>query len=338
MKEKEFWAEKLGILGLKEGARIKIRSREYVYKNKILREKTLYSRSQSQTKDTFAFKWGKTGTYDSDVYSKFMKKWLTDKYLGGNFKLLDRWLPAGSRMLDAGCGSCFSSLLLFGDKLNEVNYLGVDISESLEIARSRFKAMKIKGEFLQADLTHLPFSGPTFDFIFSEGVLHHTDRPEKVFNYLAGLLNPGGVFLFYIYRSKGPIREFSDDYIRNYLKDLNNSEAWKQLIPLTKLGKALGELKITIGVPENIPFLGIPKGKIELQRLFYWHIFKAFYRHDFSIQEMNHINFDWYRPLNCHRFSAEQIKGWCRNNRLDLRRLHIEEAGISGVVVKNGRY
>jgi len=334
MKEKKFWAEKLGISNLEENEIIKIRSREYVYKNEILRENNIYSSNQSQTKDTFAFKWEKRDTYNSRQYKDFMEKWLIKKYLAGDRKLLDKWLRPGTKLLDAGCGSCFSSLLLFGKKLNDVNYLGVDISKAVDIAKARFKAKRLRGEFLQVDLMHLPFSGSTFDLIFSEGVLHHTDFPEKTFKFLVRLLNPGGRFLFYIYRKKGPIREFTDDYIRNYLKDFNDENAWKQLMPLSKLGKALGDLKIMIDVPESIACLGIPKGKIELHKLFYWYFFKAFYRPNFNIGEMNHINFDWYRPLNCYRFTPEQIKEWCRKGGLAIRRLHVEEAGISGVAIK----
>jgi arsenite methyltransferase len=106
------------------------------------------------------------------------------------------------------------------------------------------------------------------------------------------------------------------------------------MMPLTKLGKALGDLKITVDVPEAIPYMGIPAGKIDIQRLFYWHIFKAFYRHDFTLDEMNHINFDWYRPLNCHRFSPQEIKDWCGKSGLLIERLHVEEAGISVVAKK----
>jgi hypothetical protein len=170
--------------------------------------------------------------------------------------------------------------------------------------------------------------------IFSEGALHHTSSTEKTLKYLSKLLLPGGIFLFYVYRKKGPIREFVDDYIRNYLKDFSDEEAWQKLIPLTKLGKSLGELNIEVNVPEDIPYLGIKSGKMDVQRLFYWCIFKAFYKPDFTLDEMNHINFDWYRPLNCQRHTPEEIRQWCKEAGLIIERINIEEAGITCVAKK----
>jgi len=92
---------------------------------------------------------------------------------------------------------------------------------------------------------------------------------------------------------------------------VDDSLAWEVLKPLTKLGRALGELKVEVDIPESIPFLNIPAGKIDVQRLFYWHVCKAFYKHDWTLDELNHINFDWYRPKNCHRHTAEEVQTWC---------------------------
>jgi SAM-dependent methyltransferase len=334
MKTSGYWSRLLKVDGLKESRSVKILRHNYVLKSGILRSKEVCSKEQAQTRNSFAFKWKKRGTYDSKLSHAFMKKWLVKKYLGGDHKLLDRWLLPGKALLDAGCGSCFSSLLLFGRRLNDVNFLGVDISEAVDIAKVRFEEKGIRGEFLQADLMHLPFSKPTFDMIFSEGVLHHTDCPEKTFMTLAKLIKPDGRFMFYVYRKKAPIREFADDYIRNYLKELSDESAWKELLPLTMLGKVLGNSRVTVNIPKAIPFLGIPSGKIDLQRLFYWYIFKAFYRPGFNIEEMNHVNFDWYRPLNCYRLSTPEIKNWCRKNNLIIERLFEEDAGISVVAKK----
>lgn len=131
------------------------------------------------------------------------------------------------------------------------------------------------------------------------------------------------------------IREFCDDYIREYLKDKTDEQAWEELMPLTLLGKALGDLDIEVEIPQDITYLGIKKGRVNLQRLFYWNIFKAFYKPDFSLEEMNHINFDWYRPLNCHRHTPHEVEQWCAQAGLEIERLHVEEAGITVIAVKN---
>jgi arsenite methyltransferase len=211
----------------------------------------------------------------------------------------------------------------------------VDISEAIDVAYKRFYQYSFKkGTFLQESLSHLPFEKPVFDIIFSEGVLHHTDNTQETFNHLCQSLRPGGLFMFYVYRKKSPVREFTDDYIRDRLQDMSPEEGWKELEGLTRLGMVLGELNVEVDVPENIDCLGIPAGKIDLQRLFYWHIFKAFYDPALSFEEMHHINFDWYAPKNAHRHSLDEVRQWCADNHLDIKREKEELSGITCVAQK----
>ena len=89
------------------------------------------------------------------------------------------------------------------------------------------------------------------------------------------------------------------------------------------------ELDIEIDIAEPIGVLQIPAGKINLQRLFYWHVFKAYYRPDLTLDEMNHINFDWYAPKNAHRQSIEEVRAWCAEAGLVIERERVEDAGIT---------
>lgn len=319
---------------ISENEIIELNNLNYLMKNGVLRQQAVYSSRQSQTQDTFGFKWGKRSTYESKNVQESTRKWLIERYLEGNQENLSKYVGKGTKILDAGCGSGLSSTLLFEKYLNIADYVGVDISNAVDVAKKTFDEKELKGFFVQADLLNLPFNDESFDIIFSEGVLHHTDSTEKSLKYLSRLLVPKGRFMFYVYKKKAPIREFTDDFIRNTIKDMNNQEAWESLLPLTKLGKVLGDLHLEIEVPEDIPFLEISKGKIDIQRLFYWYIFKAYYKENFDIQEMNHINFDWYRPLNCHRHSPEEIKKWCREASLNIEHIDIQESGITVVAQK----
>lgn len=330
-----YWWNHLGFKNCEDDTILKVASIDYIMKNKILRQKDIYSKSQVQTKTTFAFKWSKQETYESEIFQRQSREWLFEKYLGGDQNTLNNWIRDGAKMLDAGCGSGFSTLLLFEKFINRIHYLGVDISDAIDIGKKRFDERGLRAEFLQADLLHLPFSEPTFDIIFAEGVLHHTDSTRAAIDYLSRLLLPGGKFLFYVYRKKAPIREFCDDYIRHSIRKFDDEQAWERLMPLTKLGKMLGDLNITVNVPEEIPFLKIPKGPINLQRLFYWYLFKAYYKSDFSLEEMNHINFDWYRPLNCHRHTPQEVEDWCMNTGLNIQRFYVDQAGIAVVAIKH---
>ena len=300
----------------------------------MLRSQKLASTDQEQTSNSFDYKWKRRETFDSEASRARMRAWLIERY--GDVAGAGWWADYGERPLvvDAGCGAGLSALELFGKRLAEVRFLGVDISEAVDVAATRFAERGIEAAFMQADLTELPLAEGSVDVIFSEGVLHHTDSTEGALRALAPLLRTGGRFLFYVYRKKGPIREFCDDYIRDRLGDMEPQAAWDAVMPLTRLGALLGDLEIELDIPEAIDLLEIPAGKINLQRLFYWHVFKAFHHPDLSIDEMNHINFDWYAPANAHRQTAEQLRSWCDEAGLDVEREIVQEAGITIIARK----
>ena len=297
------------------------------------------SENQKQTEDIFGYKWKKRDTYESEAVQKEWRRWLLEKYFDNDASRLDALLPPAGEskvILDAGCGSGGSGLLLFGDHLKRHHYVGVDISEAADVGRERFRERGIPSEFVRSDLNSIPEHLGPFDIIFSEGVLHHTDSVENGLVTLTKRLKPGGKFLFYVYVKKAPIREFTDDLIREAIAPMDNDQAWAALEPLSKLGRTLGELNIKITVDEPIPYLGIEKGTYDLQRLFYYKICKTYYRPDYSLDEMNHINFDWFRPKNCYRHTPEEIKAFCAHAGLEIERLHVEEAGITVIAKKQG--
>src|SRR5205823_8337687 len=109
----------------------------------------------------------------------------------------------------------------------------------------------------------------------------------------------------------GPVREFTDDYVRARLQAMPPDQAWQAMEPLSRLGIALGELDAAIDIPEPIELLHIPAGRMTVHELFYWHVAKAFFRPDPTFDETNHINFDWYAPANAHRQSPQEVRTWC---------------------------
>lgn len=289
------------------------------------------SSNQTQTSESFSFKWQKRATYESETVQQEWRRWLLEKYFDGHQKNLDELLEIenGADILDVGCGAAGSILALFGDALKNHRYVGVDISESIEVAKTRFNERNIPGSFFRYDLNFLPPSLGQFDIIFAEGVLHHTDSVKDAIHNLTKHLKLGGRFLFYVYVKKAPIREFTDDFVRDRLRHLDNSAAWDELIPLTKLGKILGDLNIEIDIEDDIHLLEIPKGRYNLQRLFFYKICKAYYQDNYTIDEMNHVNFDWFRPLNCHRHTPDEIQSFCVEAGLCLKRMKVEESGIT---------
>ena len=325
----------LGIDVPAEGEEVEIGGRRFRQEDGILRQLSSMSESQAQTADAFRYKWHRRRTFESAASLESKREWLVSRY--GDVSAPEWWADLGESPLvvDAGCGAGMTAIELFGPRLRDVRYLGIDVSGAIDVAADRFAERELEGGFLQADLADLPLRDGSVDVILAEGVLHHTDSTEQALHVLVPLLKPGGRLLFYVYRRKGPLREFTDDYIREKLQPMASEEAWDALLPLSKLGRALGELDVKLDVPEDIDLLEIPAGTIDLQRFFYWHVCKAFYRPDFDLEEMNHINYDWFAPRNAHRQTPDDVREWCRRAGLVIERERVEEAGLT-IVARAG--
>jgi len=68
---------------------------------------------------------------------------------------------------------------------------------------------------------------------------------------------------------------------------------------------------------------------VNLQRLFYYDIAKAYYDPDMTFGEMHHINFDWYAPKHAFRQTEEEVRRWCDEAGLDVEHEHIHRSGIT---------
>jgi SAM-dependent methyltransferase len=295
----------------------------------ILRSAEFVSAAQEQTKETFGFKWAKRDTFEGSV-ADHMRNWLVEKY--GDIPRA-QWFfgdyGPNPTVLDAGCGAALSGIALFGPVMDRIRYLGVDVSTAVDVAKKRFEERGWSAGFIQADLNQIPVKEESVDIVFSEGVLHHTDDTFRALSAVTRHVKKGGRVIFYVYRKKGPVREFTDDYVRDKLQAMSPEEGWAAMEPLSQLGKLLGDLNIEIDIKEPIHLLEIPAGKINLQRFFYWHVLKAFYRPEMTLDEMNHINFDWFAPKNARRHTIDEVRTWCASLGLSIEHSCVEDAGIS---------
>lgn len=324
----------LGVSAPQEGEGFDLAGQRFVQHSGVPRSQSVLSANQAQTEETFGFKWKKRNTFDSPASLARMRAWLIERY--GDLESAG-WLAEHGEpplLIDAGCGAGMSAIELLGPLVPRLRYLGIDVSAAVDVAAERFSEKGLPAAFMQADISNLPFPDESVDLIFSEGVLHHTNSTKGAITALARLLKQGGRFMFYVYRRKGPVREFADDYIRAQLQSMPPQQAWEAMEPLTRLGISLGELDAEIDIPNPIDLLGIPAGRINVQRLFYWHVAKLFYHTGLTFDEMNHINYDWYAPANAHRQSPEEVRGWCADCGLSIEREVIEDAGITIVARK----
>lgn len=329
MLDPAWFAPLLGAALPEENGEVLLRDQRFVRRGGILRSAGLLSEAQTQTAEAFGFKWHQRKTFERPEALARMREWLTERY-GDVTK--EAWFGEYGPhpiILDAGCGGAMSAMELFGSALATSRYLGVDVSSAVDVAKARLAEKGWTGGFLQANLMTLPLAPGSVDMIFSEGVLHHADSTEAALKALSPLLRQGGRILFYVYRKKGPVREFTDDFIRDKLQPMTPEEMWGAVEPLTRLGQILGDLDIEIEIPEPIDLLEIPAGRINLQRFFYWHVAKIFYRPEATLDEMNHINFDWYAPRNAHRQTPQEVRRWCAEAGLVIERECVEQAGIT---------
>ena len=233
-----WFAELLGLSHLpREGGKAAAHGTILTMRGGILRayEPEHVSAAQRQTSDAFGFKWAKRDTFEGEPLN-YLRQWLLEQY--GNVATAP-WLFARSHapiLLDAGCGAAMSALALFEPVLDCIRYLGVDVSTAVDVAKTRFDERGRAAAFMQADLNRLPLPEQSVDLIFSEGVLHHTDDTSATLAAVARHLKIGGRILFYVYRKKGPIREFTDDFIRDKLGRMTPEQGWDTMIPLSKLG------------------------------------------------------------------------------------------------------
>lgn len=132
------------------------------------------------------------------------------------------WLPAaaefaqhrGERVLEIGCGTgC--DLQQFAKHGAQV--FGVDITEKhVELAKERLQGM---GTVMLAEGANLPFPDGFFDYVYSHGVIHHSDHPREIIEEMFRVLKPEGRFNIQLYaahsynlwRAKS---KFPDDWMR----------------------------------------------------------------------------------------------------------------------------
>jgi ubiquinone/menaquinone biosynthesis C-methylase UbiE len=94
-------------------------------------------------------------------------------------------------IIDAGCGSGYSSKLIL-DAFNPSALIAFDIMpEQIAIAQKRYKNIN----FMTGDLTHINIPDSRADAVFVFGILHHIPEWRKALRNISGFLKQSGVFL-----------------------------------------------------------------------------------------------------------------------------------------------
>jgi ubiquinone/menaquinone biosynthesis C-methylase UbiE/uncharacterized protein YbaR (Trm112 family) len=285
----------------------------------------------AQVEFSYSSKWNRVpDIYDEDNFAtKHQREWYLTRYHWGSEDSLRRFLQQKKMILDAGCG-LGRDIRRYASLQPEAVVIGADLSEGAIHAYEKSKEHS-NISVIRADLNKLPFAPSTFDFVACDQVLPCVEDPPASLRRLWSLVKPGGHFAFYVYKKKCPIREFSDDYLREKIARMSPQEAWQASENITRLGKALSDLNVEFLLPADIPELGIKAGRHNLQRFVYYNVIKCFWNDDFTHDENILVNFDWYHPAYTYRHSVEEVEQWTRD--LGMKVLVLDTEDLSGISV-----
>jgi SAM-dependent methyltransferase len=124
-----------------------------------------------------------TNWMDRAWYPNYQRNW--DDRLFRQI-ILNRLSPS-MVILDLGAGAGIIRQMNFRGLAARV--CGIDLD-------SRVEKNPYLDEGRIADAGDIPYSNETFDLVFCDNVFEHLDQPQVVFNEIARILKPGGVFMF----------------------------------------------------------------------------------------------------------------------------------------------
>ncbi|MFO0752768.1 MAG: methyltransferase domain-containing protein [Thermodesulfovibrionales bacterium] len=285
-------------------------------------------RGPGETVESFGYQWTKVPSWNSgEKNARVIDAWVLRWFGWNTHEELRRHLEGRRTILDVGCG-LGRELRNFAQANPVALLVGLEPSKTVDVCAELLKDCAAV-HLVQGDITAPPFSEGSFDMVFSKGVLHHTPDTRAAFRACAALLRPGGELAVYLYNRKGPVREFTDDFLRRRITSLPSEEAWEVCKGFTELGEKLSAVKGEIVLERGIPLLGIKPGAHSLQRLVHYTIMKIFWNDALTFEENNLVNFDWYHPFFAWRHTPDEIRGWCRELGLAVAWLNEEPSGIA---------
>lgn len=133
----------------------------------------------------------------------------------------------GKEVLECGCGGGQHTAFVAPFTLK---YYAVDLNTS-DIVRERNKD-KNNIEYIEADIATMDL-GKQFDIVFSIGVVHHTDSPDKTFENMKRHTKSGGKTIVWVYSKEGNwmVEKIVEPIRKNFLAKMSR----KALLALSKI-------------------------------------------------------------------------------------------------------
>ena len=141
------------------------------------------------------------------IYDRFTKLYDLMFRVNGYGRSVERYLretplllPAGGRVLDAGCGTGLLTLAFLRVHERPASVASIDLSlRSLQTARRAaqklMRGTRRRVAFAQSNALKLPFADETFDLVLTSGVLEYLPLAEGLAE-LSRVLTPGGYLFF----------------------------------------------------------------------------------------------------------------------------------------------
>jgi SAM-dependent methyltransferase/uncharacterized protein YbaR (Trm112 family) len=225
----------------------------------------------------------------------------------------------GKWILDAGCGhgEVFRSLLD-----SRVDLVGMDLSFSVDAVKKLVEDRHedvVAGHYLvQGNIHSIPFKQDAFDYIFCDGVLHHTPDTYKGFQCITGTLKDRGKCFIMVY---------SNDHKKRIHRLINRiidrTRGIRTRMPHFLLMVLSGMLAPLHWITVNL--INLATGKKKYRRR--------------TLRETRLSLFDAFSPLYDWHHSTDEVKGWYNSlHYRDIKKTFFNHSGIGivGTMDKRG--
>jgi len=174
-------------------------------------------------------------TRTSDLYSSLWARFDGETLLVEARKLVEQRIPRavveqhvkGKRVLDMGCGSGRYALALV--MLGAASVVAADFQAKAYLAAQAHATQAgLPVQFMEADVLALPFGDREFDFVFCNGVLHHTRDWKQGVREYARLMKTAGYLYLYacggiFWNTRAAVREIFTRIPQNYTQSVLNA-------------------------------------------------------------------------------------------------------------------
>lgn len=166
-------------------------------------------KSLTDTQKKFEYQWDKWGK-EEIIFGRTKEE--SKNYLLKSLGFgLNEFFFKGKTVLDAGCGHG-RFVEIFAEMDTKLS-VGMDLGEGIEIAKWRNREQK-NTLLVQGNILNTPFKPETFDYIWCNGVIHHTPNPKRAVKSLCKVLKKGGYINLWVYPKGGYSWEVSQKIIR----------------------------------------------------------------------------------------------------------------------------